>query len=99
MECAVITTYRCNARCRMCNSWKNPTRPEEEFSPEILKKIPGNMVRLRERTEFMLDNKGAIEEMGRNARKFVEENFNPEVHYKKLIDIYQKVMQKVEWRF
>ncbi|MGB9720416.1 MAG: radical SAM/SPASM domain-containing protein [bacterium] len=46
MECAVITTYRCNARCKMCNCWANPTKPEEEFNPEILKKIPGEMVRL-----------------------------------------------------
>lgn len=46
MECAVITTYRCNARCQMCNSWKNPTKPEEEFAPEILRKIPSGMVRL-----------------------------------------------------
>ncbi len=46
MECAVITTYRCNARCQMCNSWANPTRVEEEFRPEILKKIPAGMKRL-----------------------------------------------------
>jgi len=46
MECAVITTYRCNAHCQMCNSWANPTNVKEEFPPEILKKIPGKMVRL-----------------------------------------------------
>lgn len=46
MECAVITTYRCNARCQMCNSWANPSRQEEEFDPIILKKIPGKMKRL-----------------------------------------------------
>lgn len=46
MECAVITTYRCNAHCKMCKSWANPTKPEEEFRPEILKKIPEGMVRL-----------------------------------------------------
>ncbi len=46
MECAVITTYRCNARCQMCNSWANPTKPGEEFSPEILNKIPRGMKRL-----------------------------------------------------
>jgi MoaA/NifB/PqqE/SkfB family radical SAM enzyme len=46
MECAVITTYRCNARCRMCNSWENPTKPSEEFDPEILGKIPAGMKRL-----------------------------------------------------
>ncbi len=46
MECAVITTYRCNARCWMCNSWHHPTKPSEEFNPEILKKIPEGMKRL-----------------------------------------------------
>lgn len=46
MECAVITTYRCNARCQMCNIWQNPTRKSEEFSPEILEKLPGGMKRL-----------------------------------------------------
>ena len=40
MEAAVITTYRCNCRCRMCDIWKNPTRPEEEFKPDILEKLP-----------------------------------------------------------
>jgi MoaA/NifB/PqqE/SkfB family radical SAM enzyme len=46
MECAVITTYRCNARCSMCNAWRNPSLPSEEFDPEILRKIPGGMKRL-----------------------------------------------------
>lgn len=46
MECAVITTYRCNARCQMCKSWANPTQQGEEFDPQILKKIPGKMKRL-----------------------------------------------------
>jgi MoaA/NifB/PqqE/SkfB family radical SAM enzyme len=46
MECAVITTYRCNARCRMCNAWQNPSKPSEEFDPEILEKIPSGMQRL-----------------------------------------------------
>jgi len=30
----------------MCESWKNPSRIEEEFSPAILEKIPGGMKRL-----------------------------------------------------
>ncbi len=30
----------------MCRSWENPTRIEDEFRPEILKKIPPGMVRL-----------------------------------------------------
>ena len=27
-------------------------------------------------------------------RKFVEENFNPESHYRKLMEIYRKAMEK-----
>ncbi len=46
MECAVITTYRCNARCQMCHTWQNPTRKSEEFPVEILEKLPGGMQRL-----------------------------------------------------
>lgn len=46
MECAVITTYRCNARCKMCDIWKYPTKAEEEFDPNILKKIPSGIKRL-----------------------------------------------------
>lgn len=46
MECAVITTYRCNAHCQMCNIWQSPTSKSEEFDPAILNKIPGGMTRL-----------------------------------------------------
>jgi Fe-coproporphyrin III synthase len=46
MECAVIVTYRCNARCQMCNTWQNPSRKAEEFDPAILEKLPGGMERL-----------------------------------------------------
>jgi len=46
MECAIITTYRCNAKCGMCNTWKNPSKASQEFDPKILEKIPGGMQRL-----------------------------------------------------
>lgn len=46
MDCAVITTYRCNARCQMCNIWQHPTKPEGEFRPEILQKLPAGIQRL-----------------------------------------------------
>lgn len=36
----VIVTYRCNARCSMCNRYKAPSKPEEEISIETLKKLP-----------------------------------------------------------
>jgi MoaA/NifB/PqqE/SkfB family radical SAM enzyme len=46
MECAIITTYRCNAKCGMCHTWKYPSKASEEFSPNILKKLPKGMTRL-----------------------------------------------------
>lgn len=36
----VIVTYRCNARCSMCNRYKAPSRQDEEISIETIKKLP-----------------------------------------------------------
>lgn len=36
----VIVTYRCNARCTMCNRYKAPSNPDEELSIETIKKLP-----------------------------------------------------------
>ena len=36
----VIVTYRCNAKCTMCNRYKAPSTPEEEISIETIKKLP-----------------------------------------------------------
>ncbi|WP_050642762.1 MULTISPECIES: radical SAM protein [Clostridia] len=36
----VIVTYRCNARCSMCNRYKAPSKLEEEISIETIKKLP-----------------------------------------------------------
>ena len=40
MDGSIIVTYRCPMRCKMCDIWNNPTRPEEEFKPELLHKLP-----------------------------------------------------------
>ena len=36
----VIVTYRCNAKCTMCNRYKAPSKPEEEISIETIRKLP-----------------------------------------------------------
>ena len=36
----VIVTYRCNARCNMCNRYKEPSRPEDEITLETIRKLP-----------------------------------------------------------
>ena len=40
MDASIIVTYRCPMRCKMCNIWNNPTKQQEEFRPELLKKLP-----------------------------------------------------------
>jgi len=36
----VIVTYRCNAKCSMCNRYKAPSKAEEEITIEIIRKLP-----------------------------------------------------------
>ena len=40
MDGSIIVTYRCPMQCKMCNIWANPTKPSEEFAPELLEKLP-----------------------------------------------------------
>ncbi len=37
---SIIITYRCNARCNMCDCFKYPSKPVEEFGTDIIKKLP-----------------------------------------------------------
>lgn len=46
MNGCVITTFRCNAKCHMCDIWQSPTQPSEELSPEYLKKLPDGLGRI-----------------------------------------------------
>lgn len=43
MEACLIVTYRCNARCYMCNTWQHPSKKSEEFSPELVDKLPSGL--------------------------------------------------------
>jgi Fe-coproporphyrin III synthase len=43
VQASIITTYRCNARCHMCNIWKHPTRPSEEIKAADLEKLPSGL--------------------------------------------------------
>ena len=40
MEALIAVTYRCNARCHMCNTWQYPTLPDEELTAEHLRSLP-----------------------------------------------------------
>lgn len=43
MEACLIVTYRCNAKCYMCRTWKNPSKRGEEFAPELVDKLPNGL--------------------------------------------------------
>lgn len=52
-DITLIVTQRCNAKCMMCNSHENPTRPEDEMGPEVMEKLPeANLYRLQEENRF-----------------------------------------------
>jgi Fe-coproporphyrin III synthase len=40
LHASIIVTYRCNAKCNMCNVWKNPSRPEHEINPDLIDRLP-----------------------------------------------------------
>lgn len=42
-EGIVVVTYRCNAKCHMCNTWQYPSKPEDEIKPSDLESLPSNM--------------------------------------------------------
>jgi MoaA/NifB/PqqE/SkfB family radical SAM enzyme len=43
MEACLIVTYRCNAKCYMCNTWQHPSKKDEEFTPALVNKIPDSL--------------------------------------------------------
>lgn len=53
---------------------------------------PGNWRDLKEKFEFLLEQPKMIIKMGRRSRRLVEEEFNPENHYLRLMEIYHSVI-------
>jgi len=39
-EALIAVTYRCNAKCHMCNIWQFPSAVQQEVTPEDLDKLP-----------------------------------------------------------
>ncbi|MFX0196264.1 MAG: radical SAM protein [Candidatus Hodarchaeota archaeon] len=73
MEAAIITTYRCISHCQMCNIWKYPTKPEEEFIPQILIKLPQlNFCNVTGGEPFLRDDiEGIIYILRKKAKRIV----------------------------
>ena len=43
VQASLITTFRCNAECHMCNIWANPSKKEEELEPRYYEQLPDGM--------------------------------------------------------
>lgn len=52
----------------------------------------GNVKDLAEKISYLLENRNLVVEMGKNARKKVERNYNEEIHYRKLINAYEYII-------
>jgi Fe-coproporphyrin III synthase len=39
-DVSIITTYRCQMRCKMCDIWDNPSRKADEITPKELEILP-----------------------------------------------------------
>ena len=37
---SIILTYRCNAKCNMCEVWKHPSKSSEEIGLDVIEKLP-----------------------------------------------------------
>lgn len=67
--------------------------PEMVVSEETgLLFTPKNHLELSDKIVHLFQNSTLIEKLGRNARQKVEKENNPETHYKKLMNIYRKVL-------
>jgi len=55
---------------------------------------PGDASDLRNKIELLLRNSNSVIDMGKNARRFVEEEFDAENHYNGLMKIYHMAINK-----
>jgi glycosyltransferase involved in cell wall biosynthesis len=53
---------------------------------------PGNYNELREKIKSLLTNTALITQMSKDARKMVEKEYNTELHYKRLMEVYGKAI-------
>lgn len=42
-EVCIILTYRCNAKCNMCDVWHHPTKASDEITIEDIEKLPSGL--------------------------------------------------------
>jgi glycosyltransferase involved in cell wall biosynthesis len=51
---------------------------------------PGDYQQLKEKIKYLLSAPSVVAAMGKKARERVEKEYNIQLHYKRLMDVYQK---------
>ncbi len=55
---------------------------------------PRNVDDLAAKIQYLLDNKHLLPEMGRQGRKKIEQKYNAQTHYERLMQLYESVLNK-----
>lgn len=53
---------------------------------------PGDSEELKEKISYLLSNLSIITEMGKKAREKVEKEYNPDIHYLNLMNVYKRAL-------
>ncbi|MCP3945127.1 MAG: radical SAM protein [Desulfobacteraceae bacterium] len=99
MEACLIVTYRCNAKCYMCNTWLTPSNQKEEFTPDLLVKIPDNLkfINITGGEPFLRDDLEEIVEIAIKKAKRVVISSNG-YFTKRIIKLAEKYKNKIGFR-
>jgi len=70
---SIIVTYRCNARCHMCNTWQYPTEADHEIGLAEYEKLPGmNTVNVTGGEAFLRDDlEDIVKVLKKKSRRLV----------------------------
>lgn len=99
MEACIIVTYRCNAKCHMCNTWQQPYRKEEEFTADLVKKIPDGLrfINITGGEPFLRNDLDEIIQIAINKAKRVVISSNG-YFTKKIVSIAEKFGNQIGFR-
>lgn len=89
-DASIITNYRCQMRCRMCNIWKHPTNREKEISAKELEILPKlKFINVTGGEPFLRDDlEEIVEVLYRKTKRIVISTSG--FHYKKIFKLAER---------
>jgi len=89
-DTSIITTYRCQMRCQMCNIWKNPSEQTKEVLPKELEILPQlKFINVTGGEPFLRDDLEEIVEVLFTKTKRIVISTSG-YHYKKIFKLAEK---------